>query len=251
MTSAVSTELFKLRTTRAPWVLGGFVAALVVSVLALNAVYLGDLGQPPAVPAVLGDLVRFPGRLVGGMALLFGLMLSTGEYRHRTALTTRLAQPHASKVVLSKMIAAAAAAIACACALELIAFAGGAAMLASRDVTVQPLQHNIPISFGAIVAVAALHAVAGVGVGELIRNPALAIGLVLAWVFLAEGVLPVMLRDADLGRWLPAGSIQAALSTGLPHDPAMLAPATGFAVLAAYAFGLSFTGFVRARLSDP
>jgi ABC-2 type transport system permease protein len=97
----------------------------------------------------------------------------------------------------------------------------------------------------------ALHAAAGAGIGELLRNPALAIGLVLGWVFLAEGVVPVVLRDPDFGRWLPGGSIESALSAGLPHDSTVLAPGTGLAMLAAYAVGLSLAGFARARLTDP
>jgi hypothetical protein len=39
----------------------------------------------------------------------------------------------------------------------------------------------VPGAVGGIVVVAALHGVAGVGVGELLRNPALAVGAVLGW----------------------------------------------------------------------
>jgi ABC-2 type transport system permease protein len=251
MTTAISAELFKLRSTRAPWALGAVLTALVAAVVALNAALLGDAGQPAAVPAVLGDLVRFPGRLAGGVALLFGLMLTTGEYRHRTALTTRLVQPTASKQVLSKVVAAALAGAAVAGTIEVLVFAGGAALLASRDVAVQPLQHDIPAALGVIVAVAALHGAAGAGIGELLRNPALAIGLVLGWVFVAEGVVPVVLRDPGVSRWLPGASVQSALSVGLPHDHTALAPAIGLAMLVVYAAGLVLAGFARARLTDP
>jgi ABC-2 type transport system permease protein len=251
VTTAISSELFKLRTTRAPWALCAVLAALVAAVVALSAALLGDPGQPAAVPAVLGGLVRFPGRLAGGAALLVGLMLTTGEYRHRTALTTRLVEPTASKLVLSKVVAAALAGAALAGAIEVLVFAGGAALLASRDVAVQPLQHDIPAAVGVIVAVAALHGAAGAGIGELLRNPALAIGLVLGWVFVAEGVVPVVLRNPDFGRWLPGASVQSALSVGLPPDQTALAPVTGLAMLAAYAAGLALAGFARARLSDP
>jgi hypothetical protein len=129
------------------WTVAGL-AAFVVAVVALNAALLGDAGQPAAVPAVLGNLVRFPGPLAGGTAVLVGMMLTTGEYRHRTTLTTRLVQPSASKLVLSKVVAAALAGLALAFAIEVAVLAGGAAVLASRDVAVEPLQHGIPVAGG-------------------------------------------------------------------------------------------------------
>ena len=251
MITAISTELFKLRTIRAPWAVGVAVVALAAAALAANAALLGDPGQPALVPETLRDLVRAPGRLAGGAALLLGLMLTTTEYRHRSVLTTRLAQPSVPKPVLSKIVAAALAGAVLAAAVEAIMLAGGAALLASRDTAVQPLRHDIPAVVAAVLVVAALHAVAGAGIGELLRNPALAIGVVLGWVFIAEGVVPAVLREPDAGRWLPGGAVRSALLTGLPHDPAVLPAATGLALVAAYALGLALAGFARARLTDP
>jgi ABC-2 type transport system permease protein len=251
MTTAVRTELFKLRTTRGPWVVGVVLAALAVAMLAIGAALLGDPGQPAVTPEVLGQTVRVPGQLVGGAALLLGLLMTTAEHRHRTVLTTRLAQPTVSRLILAKVAAAALAGAVLAVAIELIMFAGGVALLASRDVAVQPLGHHIPTVVGGIVLVAALHAVAGAAIGELLRNPALAIGAVLGWIFVAEGVVPVVLRAPEAARWLPGGAIKSALSAGLPHETGALLPAAGLALLSAYAAGLAVAGLARALLTDP
>jgi len=251
MTAAISAELFKLRTTRGPWIVGAALAALAIAALAFFAALVGDPGQPALLPAVLADLVRSPGKLAGAAALLLGLLLTTAEHRHRTVLTTRLAQPAVRTLVVSKWAAAALAGAALALTVEMLMFAGGVALLASRDVAVQPMDHGIPTAVGAVVVVAALHAVAGAGIGELLRNPALAVGAVLGWSFIAEGVVPALLQDPQSGRWLPGGAVESALSAGLPHDAAVLVPAAGLALLAAYAAGLSLAGLSRAKLTDP
>jgi ABC-2 type transport system permease protein len=251
MTTAISAELFKLRTTRGPWIIGAALAALAVAALAFFAALIGDPGQPALLPAALAAVVRSPGRLVGGAALLLGLLLTTAEHRHRTVLTTRLAQPTVRTLVVSKLAAAALAGAVLALAVEMLMFVGGVALLTSRDVPVQPMDHGTPAAVGVVIVVAALHAVAGAGIGELLRNPAVAVGTVLGWSLIAEGVVPVLLQDPQSGRWLPGGAVKSALSAGLPNDATILVPAAGLALLAAYAAGLALAGLSRAMLTDP
>jgi ABC-2 type transport system permease protein len=251
MTTLVSAELFKLRTTRAPWTVAIALGALAAAVLVLSAALSGTPGQPALEPSVLGDLARASGRLTGAAALLLGLLLSTAEYRHGTALTTRLGHPRVPGLVLAKATAAALAGLALALAVELVMVGGGAVMLAYRGVSVEPLQHGVPAAVASVTVVAALHAVAGVAIGELLRNPALAVGVVFGWAFLVEGVLPLVLRAPQLGRWLPTGTARSALALGWTHDGALLVPWAGLLMLAAYAIGLLLAGLGRSTLTDP
>jgi hypothetical protein len=234
----VNTELLKLRTTRAPWAFAAAAVAVGAAILVFNGLLLGRPGQPPAGPALLADLVRAPGRLTGGVALLIGALLATSEYRHRTALGSRLAQPRAVRLIGGKAAAAAVVGAALGSVVVVLMLAGGAAVLASRDVAVAPLEHGLPSSALALVLVAALLGAAGVGIGELVRNPAAAIGLVFGWFFLVEGVLPVVLRAPGLDRWLPTGAIRSAL------EPT----AGGLALVALYATTLLVAGTLRARM---
>jgi ABC-2 type transport system permease protein len=234
----VNTELLKLRTTRAPWAFAAAAVAVGAAIIVLNGVLLGRPGQPPAVPELLADLVRAPGRLTGGIALLIGVLVATSEYRHRTALASRLAQPRVVNLVAGKAAAAAVVGAALASVVVVLMLVGGAAVLASRDVTVAPLAHGLPSAALALVLVAALLGMAGVGIGELVRNPAAAVGVVLGWFFLVEGVLPVVLRAPELDRWLPTGAIRSAL------EPT----AGGLALLALYAAALLVAGALRARM---
>ena len=252
MTSAIiSAELLKLRSVRGPWIAVLVLAALVVAGLVFTAALIGDPGQPVLEPGTLTEMVRGPGRLIGGVALLLGLLLTTGEYRHGTVLTTRTAQPDPARTVFGKAAAAAIAGVLVAVIMELITLAGAAALYASGDVAFEPLMHAVPATLGSVILVAALHAVAGVGIGELLRSPALAVGAVLSWIFMVEGILPSVLSEPGLGRWLPGGVAHSALSIGLPHDASQLVPAVGLVVLAGYAIGLLVAGTARTELTDP
>jgi ABC-2 type transport system permease protein len=250
-TAVVSTDLFKLRTTRGPWAVAAITVGLAGALFAFIAIFLGDPGQPPLEPASLAGLARAPGRITGAAAFLLGLLLATSEYRHSTVLTSRLGHPRVPGLLAGKTAAAALTGLVLGLTVEAVMVVGGVFLLASRGVAVQPLQHGLPAAVLAAVVVVALHAVMGVAVGELLRNPALAIGLAFGWVFLVEGVLPVLLREPGLVRWLPTGAVSAALSLGTPVTDGALAPTAGFALLAAYTVALWLAGLARSQLTDP
>jgi hypothetical protein len=250
MSTVISAELFKLRTTRGPWVVAITLAVLAAAVLALSAALLGRPGQPALEPSVLGDLARAPGRWTGAAALLLGMLLSTAEYRHRTVLTTRLAHPRVAGLVLGKAAAAALVGVVLALTVELVMVVGGAVLLASRGIAVEPSQHGVAAAVASIALVTALYAVAGAGIGELLRNPALALGVVFG-AFLVDGVLPVVLREPGLAHWLPNGVTNSALTLGWTHDSALFEPWVALLMLAAYATGLLLAGLGRSQLTDP
>src|SRR5262245_5168560 len=95
---------------------------------------------------------------------------------------------------------------------------------------------------------AARRAVASI---EAASRAALAVGVVLGWVFIVECILPSVFGEPGLGRWLPAGVADSTLSIGLPSDPSQLMPAVALVVLIGYALGLVVAGTARAQLTDP
>ena len=100
MIPLVSTELRKLRTTRSAWI--PLAVALVFAVLAVVVVATaaGTQGNPPLTADMLPALLRGSGgQLVNGAVLLAGIMLSAGEFRHRTSVTTFLGEPRRIRVV--------------------------------------------------------------------------------------------------------------------------------------------------------
>ena len=113
MRSLIAAELLKLRSTRSAWIpLAVALAAAVLAVVATTA-NAGHGGNPPLSPAALPDLLRASGgQLVDGAVLLAWIVLSAGEFRHRTSVTTFLGQPRRLRVVYAKLAAAASTGIA-------------------------------------------------------------------------------------------------------------------------------------------
>lgn len=251
MTVLVSAELFKLRTTRTPWAVAAIILALAAAVVALNGALLGQPGQPAVTASVLGELARWPGLLVAAAALLLGLILSTAEYRHGTAITTRLAEPRVSRVVMGKAVAAALTGAVLALLAEAVLLIGGVAILIVRDQPVQPGGHGVPAALASCLVIGALYGVAGVGIGELLRNQALAVGVVLGWAFVVEGVLPVILRQPGLDRWLPTSATRSALALGWPTDEPMLHPVAGVCIVVGLVAVLLSAGLLRSARTDP
>jgi ABC-2 type transport system permease protein len=242
MSSLVSAELLKLRSTRSAWIPLGVAlvfAALSVVVITSDA---GKGGNPPLSADVLPDLLRGSGgRFVGGAVLLAWIVLSAGEFRHRTSVTTFLSQPRRLRVVSAKLAAAALTGLAVGLAAEAISMVTSAAVLSARHV---PMNLGEPGVAGALIAVpllTALYGVLGVGLGLLLRNLAAALGLALMWAFVIEGILPAVLGEPGLTRWLPGGVADAVLR-GSASTAATLSAGAALAVLVGYAAALATAG---------
>jgi hypothetical protein len=240
MRSLVTAELLKLRSTRSAWI--PLAAALVAAVLAVvaNTSAAGHGGNPPLSPAALPDLLRASGgQLVDGAVLLAWIVLSAGEFRHRTSVTTFLGQPRRLRVVSAKLAAAALTGVAVGLLAEALSAATSAAALSAHHV---PLAWGQPGMVGAVVAVpllAALYGMLGAGLGLLLRNTAAAVGLALMWAFVVEGILPALTHQPGISRWLPEAAANAVLH-GTP--PAALPAGVALAVLAGYAAVLAGAG---------
>ncbi len=130
------------------------------------------------------------------------------------------------------------------------AFTGGQSILARLHLSVslsQPGVTRAVIGSGLYLAVIAL---LGLGLGALIRNAAGGIAALFGVLYglpLLAGLLPGAWA-ADVTKYLPATAGQAV--TTVQHDPTMLAPWTGFAVLCAYTAVLLGISAVRMRRGD-
>ncbi|MEV4512344.1 ABC transporter permease subunit [Dactylosporangium sp. NPDC049525] len=207
-------ELTKLTTTRAPWLL--LAAAQVV-------VILGVAGA--------GDAVKGVGHvgLASLFALVLGIMAVAGEYRHRTVTDTYLTTPHRGRVVAAKLVVHAGAGLGFGLVGAAVALGTTAAL--QRFEWSDQLARTIVGAIGWNTAFAAI----GVGVGALIRNQVAAIAAALAWLALVEGVVAELI-GRDAARWLPFTAGAALGNLPLDVDLSQLAAAS---VLAAYAVALT------------
>jgi len=242
MKPLVRAELLKLRSTRSAWiplaVSLGFAALAVVA----HTSTAGREGNPPLSAAMLPDLLQASGgQLVNGAVLLTGIVLSAGEFRHRTSVTTFLGEPRRRRVVAAKLVAVAVAGVVVGLAAEALSVITSAVVFSAEGV---PLHWSDPGVREAIVTVpvlAALFGVLGVGLGLLLRNIATALGVALMWAFVIEGVLPAVAGEPGLTRWLPSG-VGNALLNGASSTATTLSAGAALAVLIGYAAVLAAGG---------
>jgi ABC-2 type transport system permease protein len=240
MRSLIAAELLKLRSTRSAWIpLAAALAAAVLAVIA-NTSTTGHGGNPPLSPAMLPDLLRASGgQLVDGAVLLAWIVLSAGEFRHRTSVTTFLTEPNRLRVVSAKLAAAALTGVAVGLLAEALSAATAAAALSAHHVPLAWSQPGVPGAVAAVPLLAALYGVLGAGLGLLLRNTAAAVGLALMWAFVIEGILPALIHEPGMVRWLPEAAANAVLHGA---SPAALPTGVALTVLTGYAALLAGAG---------
>jgi hypothetical protein len=215
---AIRAELLKLRTTWAPLALfavaAGF-SALGAAIKASNAGGTGPMAVPPLNTAAGVTGVITSSRFGLLVALAFGVIMSTAEYRHRTATFTYLARPNRIQVLIAKGVAAAVAG-------PLYGLVGAAAATGVGLATVSGDHYHLAVSSQTIVRYAlgamvggGLLAAVGVGIGTLVRAQVEGVVAVFAWGLVVETalgnvfhplatVLPVTAAEAMAG--MPLGS---------------------------------------------
>jgi ABC-2 type transport system permease protein len=242
MRSLVSAELLKLRSTRSAWIPLAIALAMAIVAVVANISTAGHDGNPHLSPAALPGLLRASGgQLVDGAVLLCWIVLSAGEFRHRTAVTTFLGEPKRLRIVSAKLIAAALTGAAVGLLAEALSAATSAAALSAHHV---PLAWSQPGVLGTVAAVpllAALYGMLGVGLGLLLRHTAAALGLALMWAFVIEGIIPAVTHQPGMIRWLPEAAANAVLHGASPAATTLSA-GVALAVLAGYAAVLAGAG---------
>jgi ABC-2 type transport system permease protein len=242
MRSLVSAELLKLRSTRSAWIPLAVALGIAVIAVVANTSEVGHGGSTHLSSAALPGLLRASGgQIVDGAVLLAWIVLSAGEFRHRTSVTTFLGEPNRLRVVSAKLIAAALTGAAVGLLAEALSAATSAAALSAHHV---PLVWSQPGVLGAVLAVpllAAMFGILGVGLGLLLRHTAAAVGLALMWAFVVEGIIPALMHQPGMVRWLPEAAANTVLRGASPAAT-MLSAGVALAVLAGYAAVLAGAG---------
>lgn len=246
MRAQIAAELLKVRTTRSLYVAWSVTLLLTLALPVVNAMAAGSGDIAPLRPADLANLMRAPVQLAGAAMLLVGLLASAGEFRHRTVLTTRLAEPRRGRVLAAKLAALGLLGLVTGIAICAITLVEGAAVFNSKGVAFEPFSHGVVQITLIVPAIVTLQALLGVAIGTLLRNTAAAVGATLVWAFVIEGIVPVVTRRPGTANWLPSGLLREVLHT-FPA-PGQLSPLAAGGLLLAYAVVLIGTaGALDAR----
>jgi ABC-2 type transport system permease protein len=220
----IAAELHKALATRSVWWLG-VAAALASAAWAVVHVLLW-LGAGAATDVEDAYSMAQQGYL---FAMIAGVLLVAGEYRHKTVTWVLLVSPRRSRVVVAKLVACAvtglAYGLAAAAATVVAVLVAGGALWAP----------GVPLALAGSVAGTALWTVFGGALGALVRNQFAAVVVAFEWFYYAEWAL-VSLVPA-VGRWTPTGAAKAV--SGWTRD-AM--PVAGD-LLPAWAGGTLFLGY--------
>jgi len=187
-------------------------------------------------------------------AIILGILIMSGEFRHGTAVATFLASPKRERVLGTKLLVAAFAGALMQIISVLIAVAAGWYTLTFfEDVAAPSDDVFLNLSLAAMLSGAVL-AVVGVAIGSLIRNQLIAIVSTLVWLFIVEPI--ILLLFADAGKWLPTGAITGMLaiefeSAAIGISTAdYLTPGVATLVLLAYGAIFSFVALVTSMRRD-
>lgn len=188
---------------------------------------LGILGHTAFVPAAAGALA------------------ATSEYRHRTAAVTFLFAPRRWQVLVAKLITYGVAGLAYG-----LLLAGGAAVAVFAAAAVRGVPLGLPpatvLGLLARIGLAmVVYMLLGIGVGALLRNQVVALGVVIGYLYMGEALLMMIPGVNRLYPILPGGATAAltdftyltdAVSQQLGSTAfALLSPAVGALLLLAYA----------------
>jgi ABC-2 type transport system permease protein len=181
-------------------------------------------------PAQLTVVFGWGERFGALFAALLGALAVTGEFRHGTIRPTFLVSPDRRAVVLAKTVAALAAGTVLGVVGGLVSTGAAVALLEIRGVDVALTAGDYAQLLGGTVAAAALWAVAGVGIGAVVRSQVPALVGMTAWLLLLETLF--VEGVPEVGRYLPGATAQALSGQGAAR---LLAPGWAAVVLALYA----------------
>jgi hypothetical protein len=203
-------EGFKLRTLWSTYVLVGMtaVASGLLGLAIGLAPHRREIGVfPPRGTIRWFDNLFSAMTIAQDFALVLGILMVTGEYRHKTITPTVLGEPRRERITSAKLVVAAGSGVVVAVSAGVAGLILGAAMVAGGYGNSVEMLTEFRHAFPGVLAAAVLFAVYGVGLGALLRNQvvALVVGLGVSAIVepIIVGVWPTV------GRWLPSQAAQS------------------------------------------
>jgi ABC-2 type transport system permease protein len=201
MTGLIRVELLKLRTTRLTYGLLALAGGLTAFDAVLRAARAGNGNLAPLNTAAgLSNVLTITGFAML-IALVLGVTVASGEFRHQTATLTYLATPERARVLAAKGIAAAGVGLVFGAVGSAVTTGIGLAFVAGHGYPVAVAGTTIVRYAGGAVLGSALLAAAGVGLGSLIRSQLATVIGVFVWAFFVESIVGGVLNA--IGPYLP------------------------------------------------
>jgi ABC-2 type transport system permease protein len=179
VTGLIRGELIKLRTTRTAL---GFAVGVALVTLAIVLITV-LAGNPKTIADKRSALAV--GSTISALLLLFGVVGSGAEYRHRTLAPALLVAPARGRLLSSRIIAYACAGLLIGLAMAAVAFAVGLPLLSGQPGPSLRSVDYLRAAGGSLLTIV-LSSILGVGVGTLVGNQIAAVIGSLVWIFMIE-----------------------------------------------------------------
>jgi ABC-type transport system involved in multi-copper enzyme maturation permease subunit len=241
----LAAEALKLRTVKVTWAL--LAATIAISLLAVTGAILAENGgASPDLESERGVRMVLNVSATGAIiVLVLGVIISSGEFRQRTATETFLITPRRWRVIAAKLTASIAVGAAFG------ALSTGAAIVAADQIywvtgyAFPFASSNVWSIFGGAVLFSALFGGLGAATGSLVRNQVAAIVGWLVWLSLVEHIASQLIPG--LARWFPAAAGMALMRA--PNDDLLSRPVAGL-ILGLYAAAIMGLAVVSERYRD-
>lgn len=268
MIGAIRSEIRKVFTTRLWWGMGLGMALLAALIAMGFAALLGNAdfddgsgsGNPFAAMTVGTAQLIYNAGIIQQMTILFplamGVLLITGEYRHKTISATFLSTPNRWVVLVSKMVAVAVTGALYAVLHAAASVAGAAPII--KFVKNQPTllaEPKVWESLGIGILAFIIWMLLGFSIGMLIRNQIAAVLIAVGATFIIQIALNIIFTVKEwysAMKWIPGNLTSNMLITSDPLAGQTVNPQTqaqyfdhwwqAALVLIAYAAALSIIG---------
>ncbi len=250
MTALLRAELIKYRGLRLTWVMLTVATVLSGGVLAAVAIVAGSHGSTPLGRDDLRGLLAVPGLLVAGIVFVLAVLSSAGEYRHHTITASLLVTPQRARFLAGKYAAAALVGSAFAAVALVASYGATVTVVLTKDLPVDLVNGDAVVTAVGLTIAVGLFGLAGAALGAMVRNEALAITAALAWWFVLEGLIPRVLREPGMAKYLPAAAARALVQAGMPVVDGAVAAATGGLLFAVYVAVIAVPAMLVAERRD-
>ena len=179
MSNLIAGELIKLRTTRTALGFASAIALLTLAIVLLSVI----AGNPETIEDKREALAV--GSTIAALALLFGVVGASSEYRHRTLAPALLVAPGRGRLLLARIVAYGLAGLGIGVVMIAFAFALGVPLLAGQPGPSLGAGDYLRTIGGGLLAIV-LCTMLGVGVGTLVGRQVPAVIGTMVWFFLLE-----------------------------------------------------------------
>jgi ABC-2 type transport system permease protein len=252
VTRLIAAEFRKLLTTRL-WLWLLLASLAWTAGYSALAITLGQRpgGLTPPLTGAAGQHALFAIGVggAGPLAAILAAAGTAGEFRHRTASATFLAEPRRARVITAKLITYLLAGAGYALACVAVSLAVALPWLAARGTPVSVAGHGNLAVLGTVIISVALFGVTGAGLGALLGGEVITIAGLLLYLYVAEPLLSRITALGSVTAYLP-GVAADGLTQASQAGVRLLPPWQGGLVFAAWAAVIACAGAVLTTRRD-